>query len=68
MILRYMLVSTSHDIVNVLLVDNNAALRAPSFGTQLRAEVVDIDLAVAESLHGLQTIPVRDGVSKFVIE
>lgn len=55
---RMQLVGTAHDIVDILLVDNNATLGTPSLGAELGTEVVDVDFAVAELFHRLETIPV----------
>jgi len=51
------LFSTAHDIVDISLIHDDTTLRAASLGTQLRAQVINIDFAIAESLHGLQAIP-----------
>jgi hypothetical protein len=51
------LFGSAHDVVNVILVHDHTALRAACLGAELGTEVVDVDLAVAESFHGLETIP-----------
>lgn len=51
------LLGSSHYVVNVILVHNYTTLRASGLGAKLGAEIVNIDLAVAESFHGLKTIP-----------
>ena len=51
------LLGSSHDVVNVILVHDYTTLRASCLGAKLGAEIVNIDLAVAESFHGLKTIP-----------
>lgn len=47
------LLRASHDIVDISLIHDDTTLGAASLGTQLRAQVIDVNLAIAESLHGL---------------
>lgn len=51
------LLGSSHNVVNVILVHDYTTLRASGLSAKLGAEIVNIDLAVAESFHGLKTIP-----------
>jgi hypothetical protein len=54
---RFTLFIAAHDFVHVLLVDDHATLGASCLGAQLGAEIIDINLAIPEFVHGLQTIP-----------
>lgn len=49
----WLLLGTAHDVVNIALVHDHATLGTASLCAQLGAEVVDIDLAIPEFLHGL---------------
>lgn len=48
-----LLLGTAHDVVDIALVHDHATLGTASLCAQLGAEVVDIDLAIPELLHGL---------------
>lgn len=57
------LLGSSHDVVNVILVHDYTTLRASCLGAKLGTEIVNIDLAVAESFHRLKTIPREKKIS-----
>ena len=48
----------SQNLIHVLLVNHGTAFRALGFGAELATEVVNINLAVSELLHGLESVPV----------
>lgn len=51
------LLNSSHNVINIILVHDYTTLRTSCLGTKLGAEIVNVDLAVAESFHRLKTIP-----------
>lgn len=53
------LFDATHNVVNILLVHDYAALGTSSLRAKLGTEVVDVNFTIAELLHRLQAIPVR---------
>lgn len=58
------LFNATHDVLHIFLIDDYAAFGASGFGAQFGTEIVHIDLAIAEFLHGLQAVPMASLVSK----
>lgn len=49
---------STENFIDVLLVNHCTAFRTLRFGSEFTAKIVDIDFAIPELLHRLQTVPV----------